>query len=143
MSYQIRSDSAKTFIERRVKLPRFQRRSVWDGSKNFELLISIYKNYPIGCVIISQENEDGDSTSQWLLDGRQRRNALKDFLEDPDKIYNWAKKFLKIGKTIQPDDIDGKFWKKIEEHLDYIVIEAEEDVKKIMIVMKLIIQKII
>lgn len=47
--YEIRPESIKTFItDRNVKLPRFQRKQTWDDKKNFQLCISLFKEYPIG-----------------------------------------------------------------------------------------------
>jgi hypothetical protein len=41
-SYQIRSESIKTFVEdRNIKLPRFQRKQTWDEKKDFALAISV------------------------------------------------------------------------------------------------------
>ena len=74
--YEIRPESIKTFItDRNVKLPRFQRKQTWDDKKNFQLCISLFKEYPIGVSILSVDESKG-RTIRWLLDGRQRKNAL-------------------------------------------------------------------
>lgn len=140
--YQIRSESAKTLVEdRNIKLPRFQRKHVWDDKKKFKLCISIFKNYPIGMCVMNEEKV-GIKATKWLLDGRQRRNALESLLDNPEEIYNWAKAFLKFKNNDQPDEIERKFWEAIEIHLEedevneeqiHEIIENEEDAEEIEI----------
>ena len=97
--YEIRPDSIKTFIsDRSIRLPRFQRKQTWDAKKNFQLCISLFKQYPIGVCILSVEKYR-ERTVKFLLDGRQRRNALKQLAEDPENLYLWAKKFLDLKSS--------------------------------------------
>ncbi len=120
--YEIRSESVKTFItDRSIKLPRFQRKQTWKESKNFQLCISIFNEYPLGMCIISSEKRKTKTVSL-LLDGRQRRNALTQMFEDPEKIYLWALKFIGIKNNDQPDVVETKYWEKINDY-----IEAEYD----------------
>jgi hypothetical protein len=120
--YEIRSESVKTFItDRSVKLPRFQRKQTWNAVKNFQLCISLFNEYPLGMCILSSEVRKGRSV-RMLLDGRQRRNALTQMYDDPEKIYMWGIKFIGIKNNDQPADIDDKFNEKISEY-----IEAEFD----------------
>ena len=84
--YEIRPESIKTFItDRNVRLPRFQRKQTWDEKKNFQLCISLFKSYPIGACILSVDESKG-KTVRWLLDGRQRKNALSMMYDDPENI---------------------------------------------------------
>lgn len=116
--YEIKPESIKTFItDRNVKLPRFQRKQTWDEKKNFELCISLFKKYPIGVSILSVDTIKG-STVRWLLDGRQRRNALTRLYEDPENIYYWAKKFIGFKNSDQLADVSDKFWAKVNEYID-------------------------
>lgn len=116
--YEIKPVSVLTFIEdRKIKLPRFQRKQTWDSKKNFKLCISIFKNYPIGVTVINEEKGKKGNT-RWLLDGRQRRNALIKMAENPEEIYHWATKFLKIKNGMQPDEVEELFWSEIEIHLE-------------------------
>ena len=122
--YEIRPESIKTFItDRNVKLPRFQRKQSWDEKKNFQLCISLFKEYPIGVCILSVEENRG-KTIRWLLDGRQRKNALVMMYDDPENIYNWAKKFIGFKNSDQPSEIEEKFITKINE---YIEADLDED----------------
>ena len=45
-----------------------------------------------------------DKTVKFLLDGRQRRNALKQLAEDPENLYLWAKKFLDLKASVPKAD---------------------------------------
>ena len=109
--YSIKPESLKTFIENvDIKLPRFQRKQTWDPKSNFKLCISIFKEYPIGvCILNTEIDEKTKRHTKWLLDGRQRRNALTKFFNDPEEIYMWAIKFIGIKKNDQPYAVEEKF----------------------------------
>lgn len=117
--YTIKPESVKTFIEDRgIELPRFQRKQTWDEKKNFQLCISIFKNYPIGVCIINRE--DGikkGSTKKYLLDGRQRRNALSLMYENPEYICMWGRKFLGLKNSMDDNALRETFDEKINEYL--------------------------
>lgn len=125
--YEIRPESVKTFItDRNVKLPRFQRKQTWDAKKNFQLCISLFKEYPIGVCILSVD-ENKSRTVRWLLDGRQRKNALLMMYDDPENIYNWAKKFIGFKNSDQPSELEEKFWVKINEYIEAELDEEFDD----------------
>lgn len=116
--YEIRPESIKTFItDRNVKLPRFQRKQTWDNKKNFQLCINLFKEYPIGVSILSVDEGKGKIV-RWLLDGRQRKNALTMMYDDPENIYNWAKRFIGFKNSDQPNQIEDKFYVKINEYIE-------------------------
>ena len=118
--YEIRPESVYTFItDRNVKLPRFQRKQTWDKKKNFQLCISVFKEYPIGvCILSVSEDTKQNKKIRWLLDGRQRRNALTQMYEEPENIYDWAKSFIKFKANDQPDELADKYWEKVNEYLE-------------------------
>lgn len=116
--YEIRPETLKTFVEDvNIKLPRFQRKQTWDSKKNFELCISIFKEYPVGVTILNVEKSD-TTTTRWLLDGRQRRNALTQFYNDPENVYDWAKRYIGFSNSDQLNELEEKFWNKIAEYLE-------------------------
>ncbi len=120
--YEIRPETLKTFVENSdIKLPRFQRKQTWNEISNFKLCVSLFKKYPIGVTIIEK---DANSTDQFLLDGRQRRNALDTFYNDPERIYDWARRFVKFKNNIQPDELVQLCREKIN---DYIEADVEAD----------------
>lgn len=113
MSYSIETRSVSEFVnDAQLKLPRFQRRSTWTERQNFELAISIFQDYPVGVVIVNKETD-----SSWLLDGRQRRNALREMRANPVLVYGWAKKYIGIKPSDDDMEIQKKFWGKVEEYL--------------------------
>mgnify|MGYP003290511396 CR=1 FL=1 len=124
MAYDISSRSIQDFLDDNIKLPRFQRKQTWDDKKNFALCISIFKQFPIGVCIFNTE-EKGGRTTRWLLDGRQRRNALRLLREDPENVYVWARKFIGFKPTDQHADLTNSFWEKVNAFL-----EVDEDAEE-------------
>lgn len=121
--YEIRPETVKSFItDRNVRLPRFQRKQTCDPKKNFQLCISLFKEYPIGVCILSVDESKG-KTVRWLLDGRQRKNALTKMYEDPENIYNWARAFIGFKNSDQPFELEEKYWEKINEYIEADVDE--------------------
>src|SRR5689334_15663222 len=76
-----------------LRIPRFQRRFVWEKRKIIDLLDSIYKEYPIGSFFIWEADQkynmfykdfpelnlpkpDNSSILKYILDGQQRATAL-------------------------------------------------------------------
>lgn len=113
MSYIIEPMPLITFLdEKKLKLPRFQRKVTWDKKQNFELAISIFQDYPVGVVIINQEQK-----VSWLLDGRQRRNALITMRENPVELYEWARNYIGFKKTADTLEVTRAYWDKVEKYL--------------------------
>ena len=125
--YKIKPEDVKSFItNRNIRLPRFQRKLTWNEKDNFQLCISVFKGYPIGvCILSSETSRNGNI--RWLLDGRQRKYALTMMYEDPENIYNWARKFIKFKNSDQPNELKDKFWLKIKEYLEEDIIAEEEE----------------
>lgn len=113
MSYNISQRSVIEFInDSDIKLPRFQRKSTWKPGQGFELIISMAKEYPMGVVVINREQ--GNSR---LLDVRQRLSALKDFRNDPNRMYDAAKSYLKFNDRTTDEELKDLFWKGVEAYL--------------------------
>lgn len=117
--YHIKSYTIREFIEdEQIILPRYQRKKTWDALKNFQLCISVFKQYPIGVCILSEMNSPSGEVRKYLLDGRQRRDALTDIYNDPENIYKWAMKFLKFNKSTNDSDLRNLFYKKVQAFLE-------------------------
>ena len=126
--YEIKPQPVKSFIEdSTIKLPRFQRKKTWSPEKNFLLAVSIFKGYPLGVTILNIEKDKNGNVTKWLLDGRQRMNALKEMYHDPEKIYLWARKYVKFKNNDQPDDVINKFTEKVNEYIELEENSVEED----------------
>ena len=113
MSYTIEPMSIITFVEdSKMKLPRFQRKATWDSKQNFELCISIFQDYPVGVVIVNKEQN-----VSWLLDGRQRRTALKEMRSNPVAVYEWAKSYIGFKANVDEFVLTQNYWDKVERYL--------------------------
>lgn len=113
MSYNIETRSVSEFVtDSKIKLPRFQRKSIWTAKQNFELAISVFQEYPVGVVIINDEGH-----TSWLLDGRQRRTALKELRANPDLVYDWARKYIQFKPNEPEDQLKEKFWDRVDAYL--------------------------
>ena len=122
MSYNIETRSITEFVtDSKIKLPRFQRKSTWTAKQNFELAISIFQEYPVGVVIINDEGH-----TSWLLDGRQRRSALRDLRANPDLVYDWARKYIKFKSNQDIAELKNLFWDKIDAYLQQEEQDDEE-----------------
>ncbi len=120
MAYKIVENNAVAFADNRnIKFPRFQRKQTWKKEDNFKLCISVFKGYPIGVVIVNSQNGN-----EFLLDGRQRRNALRLMKDDPESVYLWARDFVKFSNTDNAETLKEKFWVSIDEYLQH---EASND----------------
>ena len=113
-SYEFSPLPLSNFLDRKFVFPRFQRRSVWNNRQNFELLLSLFKGYPLGVVIVSSE-EIGDSKHNFLLDGRQRRTCLQQVKRNPEVVYEWAKSYCKLKSSDSDVEVGEKFWQKVDE----------------------------
>ena len=109
-SYEHQPMLLKEYTSKSIQLPRFQRKNVWNDARKFLLGISIFKNYPIGVSIIWLQRDQ-----KWLLDGRQRRNAITEIMNNPMKMYEWATTTLRFSEN-NPDP--RKAGKKIGKKAD-------------------------
>ena len=118
MSYHITELKVADFIsDATIKLPRFQRRQAWDVKKDFGLCVSMFKGYPLG-VVIYNNTKEGAKAVKYLLDGRQRRSALKNLIENPAKLYQAAIKYLGVKVSASEDDLEEAYWTKIGIYLN-------------------------
>lgn len=123
--FTLRPESLKTFIEdRTINLPRFQRKQTWGPEKNFDLCISVFKDYPLGVVVIKAEGS-GARLQKWLLDGRQRQNAIRK-MKNPEEIYLWAKATLGLKSNLTKDEVTEFFWQYLDKYLGEGDGEEEE-----------------
>lgn len=60
-------------------------------------------------------NDEGHTS--WLLDGRQRRTALKELRANPDLVYDWARKYIQFKPNEPEDQLKEKFWDRVDAYL--------------------------
>lgn len=126
MAFGISENTTSYFINNKIDLPRFQRKATWKDIDNFKLCISVFKGYPIGVVIV---NETG--IKKFLLDGRQRRNALITMYQNPVEVYKWAQRFIGIKANMPVDEVRDRFSEKISEYLQSEFNKSTEDAAEI------------
>ncbi len=132
MAYHINELKVTDFIgDTTIKLPRFQRRQAWDVKKDFGLCVSMFKGYPLG-VVIYNHTKEGTKDINYLLDGRQRRSALKNLIENPVRLYQAAIKYLGIKVSASEADLEDAYWRRIGIYLNQSTdasdnSETEED----------------
>ena len=118
MAYHINELKVTDFIgDTTIKLPRFQRRQAWDVKKDFGLCVSMFKGYPLG-VVIYNHTKEGTKDINYLLDGRQRRSALKNLIENPVRLYQAAIKYLSVKVSASEADLEDAYWKRIGIYLN-------------------------
>lgn len=68
------------YVNGLIEIPEFQRDFVWKNDQVKELILSIYRDYPIGMLILWEKpqglSDDGKKGSYWLIDGQQRLLSL-------------------------------------------------------------------
>ena len=75
--------------------PRFQRNFIWDRTRKSRLIESIFLGLPLPTIYLSQY-PDGRLT---IVDGLQRINTIKDFMEDKFSLCNMEYFDFCNGKT--------------------------------------------
>jgi hypothetical protein len=117
---------ANRVLEGDIILPEFQRPFVWKRKQILELMDSIYRNYPIGSLLVWESTQQLESKRSiadlsvaqrsakypvnYLLDGQQRLSAICGAIYwspgDPRSVWNVAFD-LKTGKFFHADQVDG------------------------------------
>ena len=96
-------------------LPRFQRKSSWNAKKDFLLALSFFKGLPLGTIVIKDSDGGGSAGPRYLLDGRQRWEALKG-MRDPETVYGWAKSAIGIRSRWSEQELTAHFLEAIENY---------------------------
>ncbi len=116
--------ASQIIVDSSIQLPRFQRKKSWDEKTRFKLCISLFKEYPMGTIVLKKETKDR-KTVKWLLDGRQRRDTFVD-MQNPENIYDWARSFLKFKLSDNDTQIEKLFNEALKEYLYYDENESDE-----------------
>lgn len=82
-------------VSKNVDIPEFQREFIWDPDQVKLLAESLYRNYPIGSLLLWNSSDyqeakgpQGTQASLWIVDGQQRTTALCLLLGQ--KPYWWS-----------------------------------------------------
>ena len=93
----------------RITIPPFQRRLVWNQQTRKSLIDSIRKGFPFGSILLYEDVKRGQAVGDGkhhfsLIDGLQRTQALKDYVERQNGYFTRA-------------DLDDDFVDAIAKHL--------------------------
>jgi len=120
--YDLNTESINSFIDdNQIELPRFQRKLTWNSNDNFKLCLSVFKGYPLGVIVLSK-----DKQAKYLLDGRQRRNAL-DQMRNPENIYDWAKSGIGFNVDDSDDDVRRQYWAFVDDYFGEETVESDDE----------------
>jgi uncharacterized protein with ParB-like and HNH nuclease domain len=67
------------------KIPNFQRPLVWTQQQKIKLIESLWIGVPIGTYTVSES--DNPALDRLLIDGQQRINAIKEYVNNEFKVY--------------------------------------------------------
>jgi hypothetical protein len=99
-----------------LQLPRYQRpKGKWDANKQFKLSMSIFFDLPAGYICWKETG-----TSKMLIDGRQRRMAIRDML-DPlsysEMVVSAIPKEVNIAGGSKSDELDKRIFESARDWL--------------------------
>ena len=119
----IDATSAKPRCGRKVTIPEFQRRLVWNRKKREMLIDSIKKGYPFGSLLMYKETDDaGEMEHYKLIDGLQRTQALRHYASNPNSSFTKADlsdKLIELAaqeleRLAEPDSLPKKLKPKVQ-----------------------------
>lgn len=70
-----------------IIVPMFQRRECWKPKKELEFIDSLKKGFPVGTMLF-YKTVDGEREVYTLIDGLQRSNTIKKYMENPTKYLD-------------------------------------------------------
>ncbi|MFA4960824.1 MAG: DUF262 domain-containing protein [Candidatus Pacearchaeota archaeon] len=90
------SKDRNKYFEKYV-LPPFQRGEVWAKKSKEDLIDSIRRGWPIGCLMLAKEKGKENSRDYLIIDGQQRVRTLIDYNKNPSKYMD----FREIAKSLK------------------------------------------
>ncbi len=106
----------KQAVGKTVDIPEFQREFVWDPDQAKLLAESLYRDYPVGSLLLWDSSEyqeaktaKGTQASLWIVDGQQRTTALcllfgqKPYWWDSAEDWNKALRRYDVMVNVVPD----------------------------------------
>lgn len=108
---------------KKVTIPEFQRRLVWNRKKREMLIDSIKKGYPFGSLLMYKEtDETGEMEHYKLIDGLQRTQALRHYASSPNSSFTKADlsdelielAAQELERLAEPDSLPKKLKPKVQ-----------------------------
>lgn len=111
----------KQAVNKIIDIPEFQREFIWDPEQVKKLVESLYRDYPIGSLLLWDSSEyqqaktaNGTQSSLWIVDGQQRTTALCLLLGQKPYWWSFAKDWNEaldryvVMVNLLPDDSDDR-----------------------------------
>ena len=133
--------------KKRIVIPKFQRKRVWNETKENDLIDSIQKNFPVSNLTLYKVCTRKDIDEYILIDGLQRTITLLKYVNNPlsfsliqKKIKNIVFQGTKKFDRYSLNNITHIFekWFSIEYLKSYVFIVKKEYAKKVVTLKNLI-----
>lgn len=72
---------------KKIVVPMFQRGERWKADQEKTFIDSLLKGYPIGTMLFYKRIENAREV-YLLIDGLQRGNTIRKYMEDPTQFFN-------------------------------------------------------
>ncbi len=127
---------SRSYEKKEFRIPKYQRGYVWDSRRRGKLIDSIIRGYPIGSIIIWNNNN-----YKYILDGQQRTRSLMEIRKYPFKDMTnetflslfGNQKFIEKNEVLLENILKTLKEKKIEElYVEEYDDDAEDHIKKLV-----------
>lgn len=78
---------SKVYGNKKIVIPMFQRRQCWDSKREAEFVDSLRRGFPVGAMLF-YKTVVKDKEVYTLIDGLQRSNTIRKYLNRPTKIFS-------------------------------------------------------
>lgn len=72
---------------KRIAVPIFQRGKRWKRSQQHTFIDSLLKGFPVGTMLFHEEKDDEGKRTYILIDGLQRGNCIKKYMNNPTEFF--------------------------------------------------------
>lgn len=127
--------------KKRIAVPIFQRGKRWKPQQQKVFIDSLIKGFPVGTMLFHEEREQDGKRTYILIDGLQRGNCIKKYMNNPTEFFydsNVSDEFCKsLLQEVNADEeknynlIRGLLTKFIKEQKTFKNLQYYEPAKKI------------
>ncbi len=73
--------------QKRIAVPIFQRGKRWKPQQQKVFIDSLIKGFPVGTMLFHEERDQGGKRTYILIDGLQRGNCIKKYMNNPTEFF--------------------------------------------------------
>ncbi len=103
--------------------PRFQRRNAWLGERKSRLIESMILRYPIPQLVLAEF--PGRPGNYFVIDGKQRLLALRQFCFDPDDPRDEGFEPLRLTGLDLMKSLNGMHWRDVQSRMPELAATFE------------------